>query len=234
MVIMGMNMLEIFPWLRRLNPRMPKIFAKKIDTEKRRNKSPLIVGLLNGLMPCGPLQAMQIYALSTGNPFAGALSMFLFSLGTVPLMFGVGAVATALGKRFAKKVMTVGAVLVVVLGLSMLTQGWSLSGFRVPFLSSPSVADGNIVDGVQVINSSLSPHGYPDITVTAGIPVKWIIDAEKGSINACNRQISIKEYGIEYTFEEGENIIEFDPTDTGTFQYSCWMGMIRATITVVE
>nr|HML49045.1 sulfite exporter TauE/SafE family protein [Clostridia bacterium] len=90
MVIMGMNMLGIFPWLRKLNPRMPRIFARKIDAEKGKSKSPLIVGLLNGLMPCGPLQAMQIYALSTGNPLSGALSMFLFSVGTVPLMFGLG------------------------------------------------------------------------------------------------------------------------------------------------
>ncbi|MDR0819118.1 MAG: sulfite exporter TauE/SafE family protein, partial [Oscillospiraceae bacterium] len=90
MVIMGINMLGIFPWLRKLNPRMPKVFARRIDREKSNSKRPLVVGLLNGLMPCGPLQAMQIYALSTGSAFAGALSMLLFSLGTVPLMFGLG------------------------------------------------------------------------------------------------------------------------------------------------
>ena len=77
MVIMGINMLGIFPWLRKFTPRMPKAFAKPIGREKARSKSPLIVGLLNGLMPCGPLQAMQVYALSTGSPFAGALSMML-------------------------------------------------------------------------------------------------------------------------------------------------------------
>ena len=41
-------------------------------------------------MPCGPLQAMQIYALSTGSFIKGALSMLLFSLGTVPLMLSIG------------------------------------------------------------------------------------------------------------------------------------------------
>ena len=39
-------------------------------------------------MPCGPLQAMWIVALAGGSPFAGAFSMLLFSLGTVPLMLG--------------------------------------------------------------------------------------------------------------------------------------------------
>jgi len=35
MVIMGLNMLNVFPWLRKLNPRMPKIFAKKINEQKQ-------------------------------------------------------------------------------------------------------------------------------------------------------------------------------------------------------
>ncbi|MBE7720572.1 MAG: heavy metal transporter [Lacrimispora celerecrescens] len=246
MVIMGINMLGIFPWLRRLNPRMPQIFARKIDKEKSKNNSPLIVGLLNGLMPCGPLQAMQIYALSTGNPFSGALSMFLFSLGTVPLMFGLGALSSALGKKFTGKVMTVGAVLVVVLGMSMFSQGLNLSGFQAPDLFSSGggsayaageqekKADTKIEDGVQIINSTLSPGRYPNISVQKGIPVKWIIDAPKGSINGCNNRIIIRDLGIEYSFKTGENVIEFTPEKTGKISYSCWMGMIRGSIYVTE
>ncbi|MDR2022784.1 MAG: sulfite exporter TauE/SafE family protein [Hungatella sp.] len=246
MVIMGINMLGIFPWLRRLNPRMPPIFARKIDKEKSKNSSPLIVGLLNGLMPCGPLQAMQIYALSTGNPFSGALSMFLFSLGTVPLMFGLGALSSALGKKFTSKVMTVGAVLVVVLGMSMFSQGLSLSGFQAPDLFSSGgnnayAAGGQekkddikIEDGVQIINSTLSPGRYPNINVQKGIPVKWIIDAPQGSINGCNNRMIIRDLGIEYSFKTGENVIEFTPEKTGKISYSCWMGMIRGSIYVSE
>jgi sulfite exporter TauE/SafE/copper chaperone CopZ len=240
MVIMGVNMLGIFPWLRKLTPRMPKIFARKINTGKSKSKSPLIVGLLNGLMPCGPLQAMQIYALSTGSPFAGALSMLLFSLGTVPLMFGLGALSSILSKKFTQKVMVAGAVLVAVLGLSMLSQGWGLSGLSlasiVPQSASAAVQTPNstIEGGVQIVKSELSSGRYPAITVQAGIPVKWTIDAPEGTINGCNNRIFIPEYGIEYEFKPGENIIEFTPAKTGTFPYSCWMGMIRSSITVTE
>lgn len=240
MVIMGVNMLGIFPWLRKFNPRMPRIFANKINKEKSSSKSPLIVGLLNGLMPCGPLQAMQIYALSTGNPFKGAFSMFLFSLGTVPLMFGLGALSSALGKKFTHKIMTVGAVLVVVLGMSMFSQGWNLSGFALSNQNTGTTEnakisdkDINVENGVQTINSTLSSGKYPKITVKAGVPVKWIINAPEGSINGCNNKMIIKDFGIEYTFKKGENVIEFTPTKTGEFQYTCWMGMIRSTITVV-
>ena len=93
---------------------------------------PFIVGIHNGFMPCGPLQSMWIVALAGGSSFAGAFSMLLFSLGTVPLMLGLGSLVSLLRKRFNSGVMSVGAVLVVVLGLSMLSQGGSLSGLLTP------------------------------------------------------------------------------------------------------
>lgn len=244
MIVMGINMLGFFPWLRKINPRMPKFFTQKLGLRASNSKSPLIVGLLNGLMPCGPLQAMQLYALSTGNPFAGALAMLLFSLGTVPLVFGLGAASSILGGKFTRKAMTVGAVLVVVLGLSMFSQGWSLAGIssaspvsNIGTASETETETGSgapeIKDGVQIIKSTLSPGSYPSITVQAGMPVRWVISAESGSINGCNYRAVIPEYNIQYDFEPGENVIEFTPEETGQFRYSCWMGMIRGTINVV-
>jgi sulfite exporter TauE/SafE/plastocyanin domain-containing protein len=259
MVIMGINMLGLFQGsvgilLRRLNLRLPKIFAKKIGEQKAGNKNPLFIGLLNGLMPCGPLQAMQLYALSTGSPFAGGVSMFIFSAGTVPLMFGLGALSSFLsntmkGPAFTRRVMQVGAILITVMGMTMFSYGLSLSGFSfngidgaaTSVIPAASKADGTgsaftpvIENGVQVVNSILSSGRYPAITVQQGVPVKWTINAPSGSINGCNSRMIIREYGIEYRFKPGENIIEFTPERTGKFSYSCWMGMIRSSITVVE
>ncbi len=286
MVIMGINMLGIFPWLRKFTVPLPQSLTKKLSIKKASSSRPFIVGVLNGFMPCGPLQSMWIVALAAGNPFTGALSMFLFSLGTVPLMLGLGSIVSVLGKRFTDKVMTIGAVLVVVLGLAMLSQGGSLNG-RLPsdllltliigfyiagvLLSIPIKRDSakkavklaalaivigsyalwtaqgasvkntpkadtpiEVVDGVQVINSTLESRRYPNITVKAGLPVKWVINAREGSLNGCNYKINIKDYNIEYTFHTGENIIEFTPTKTGTVNYSCWMGMINGRINVMD
>lgn len=286
MVIMGINMLGLFPWLRKFTIRMPKFISRKIGAEKVKSSRPFIIGILNGFMPCGPLQSMWIVALASENPFAGALSMFLFSLGTVPLMLGLGSVVSALGKKFTDKVMTVGSVLVVVLGLAMLSQGGSLSGWLPPDLllvlvialcisgvilsipvkkklwtnsikvaslviiigsyalwnvcgtlikaSSAADTEIEIVNGVQVINSTLEPGSYPNITVQVGVPVKWVIDAPEGSVNGCNYKMMIKDYDIEYTFHTGENVIEFTPTNTGTVSYNCWMGMIYGNIFVTD
>lgn len=246
MVIMGLNMLGTFPFLRKLNPHMPKIFAKKIN-EQKNSKSPLYVGLLNGLMPCGPLQAMQLYALSTGSPVKGALSMLIFSLGTVPLMFGLGALSSVLTKKFSKRLTTASAVLVVILGVFMLNNGAALSGFTNPFESigttasdsadttSAAVTQTQAGDGsVQVVNTTLTSRSYEPLTVTKDVPVKWIITADASDLTSCNSEIVVPKYDIDQKLTAGENVIEFTPTETGVFAYSCWMGMIRSKITVVE
>jgi uncharacterized protein len=236
MVIMGLNMLNLFPWLKKLNPRMPKIFARKLSLEKGRSNSPLYVGLLNGLMPCGPLQAMQLYALSTGSPITGALSMLLFSLGTVPLMFGLGALSSILSKKFTHRMMRVSAVLVAILGVFMFSSGMSLSGILLP-LAGGSAKSGNaavISNGVQLITTGLPSGQYQPITVQKGIPVKWTIQAQAGDINGCNNKIIIPKYNKELKLAVGDNVIEFTPTESGVIPYSCWMGMIKSQITVVD
>jgi sulfite exporter TauE/SafE/copper chaperone CopZ len=235
MVIMGLNMLNIFPWLRRLNPHMPKIFADKIHAGK--NNGPLYVGLLNGFMPCGPLQAMQLYALSTGNFIKGALSMLAFSAGTLPLMFGLSALSSILSKKFTRGMMTVGAAMVVIMGVAMFGNGMSLTGisFMQGSGSSVHIASDQIKDGIQLVKTELKSGRYEPIKVQVGIPVRWTIHAEPGTINGCNDRIVIPEYNrLQKKLSIGDNIVEFTPTRTGTFTYACWMGMIRGKITVVE
>jgi sulfite exporter TauE/SafE len=241
MVIMGLSMTGLFPWMNKITPRLPRIFREKAGSAGR-GKGPYIVGLLNGLMPCGPLQAMQIYALGTGSFISGALSMFFFSLGTLPLMFGLGAIITMLGSKFTKNMLKVSAVLVAVLGVIMLSRGLVLSGVGLPSLSSASAAASgssaaasvSVEDGVQKISSTLTSRGYPNITVQKGVPVEWNLQADASNINGCNKTLIISEYNLQVKLKAGDNIIKFTPTESGTITYSCWMGMQTGQISVVD
>lgn len=235
MVIMGLNMLNIFPWLRKINPRMPKFFGNKIHSN-RGEHSPFYVGLLNGLMPCGPLQAMQIYALGTGSFVGGAGAMFFFSLGTVPLMFGFGAISSLLSGKFTHKMMKVSAVLVMFLGIIMLNRGLSLSGISLANVASASSSTGNVAkieNNVQVVTTKLESGRYTPFIVQKGVPVKWTIKATSSDINGCNETIVIPKYNITKKLAPGDNVIEFTPTEEGNITYTCWMGMIRSNIKVV-
>lgn len=237
MVIMGLNMLNLFPWLRKLNPHMPKVFATKIHRAKT-NKGPFVVGLLNGFMPCGPLQAMQLYALGTGSFIAGALSMFMFSLGTVPLLFTFGALGSMLSSKFAKNMVKCSAVLVITLGFVMLSRGMAFTGLAFPTIASSasnsSASVSTIVGEEQQVTTTLDGGTYSPIAVQAGIPVKWTINVDAEDLTGCNGEMNIPEYDIQQKLVVGENMITFTPTETGEFGYSCWMGMINSSITVVD
>jgi sulfite exporter TauE/SafE/copper chaperone CopZ len=235
MLVMGLNMLDVFPALRKLNPRLPKFLGRSVY-DNSNTKGPLIVGMLNGLMPCGPLQAMQLYALGTGSFAAGALSMFLFSMGTVPLMFGFGALSSVLKGKFTHKMMKAGSVLVIVLGLVMLNRGLNLSGFGVTMASAATGA-GNIAtieNGVQTVSIDLESGRYSPIIVQKGIPVKWTIRVDKGDLNGCNNPVTIPQLAIQKRLVTGDNVIEFTPEKEGDMIYTCWMGMISSRIRVVS
>ncbi len=240
MVIMGINMLNIFPWLKKLNPRLPKFLGALVSHEKHRKHSQFYIGLLNGLMPCGPLQAMQLYALSTGDPIKGALSMLFFSLGTTPLMFGLGAISSLLSKKFTSKMLQVSAVLVVVLGFVMFQTGLGVSGIQLPTISSifggsqsvdnVSTIDG---DGIQRVTSNITSNSYESISVESGTITQWTIHVDQGELTGCNNRIVIQSLGIEIPLQVGDNIVEFVPERKGTITFTCWMGMIRSSITIL-
>ena len=49
-----------------------------------------LLGMLNGLLPCGFVYFFAITAASTASPFYGALVMIIFGLSTIPALFSLG------------------------------------------------------------------------------------------------------------------------------------------------
>ncbi|MBQ3670109.1 MAG: sulfite exporter TauE/SafE family protein [Treponema sp.] len=237
MILSGLSLLGVLTPLRRFLPHIPASAAKKIASAGMRAKKTFIVGFLNGFMPCGPLQAMWIVALASSHPISGALSMLSFGLGTVPLMLALGSIFSIIGKKYTEVVMKIGSLLVVVMGLSMLSQSFALGGFNTGRLfpkSQQAQEQAVEKDGTQTLSSTLGPYAYPSITVKKGVPVRWEINAGEGALNGCNYKMIFQDFGFEKTLSPGKNIIEFTADRAGTFQYSCWMGMIRGTIRVEE
>src|SRR3989338_44220 len=88
LIILGINLLDVFPWAKKLQPTLPSFLGKHIHGLKsaNHNLTPLLVGVATFFLPCGFTQAMQIYTLSTGNFWSGAMIMFVFALGTLPVL----------------------------------------------------------------------------------------------------------------------------------------------------
>lgn len=259
MALMGLSMLGWLPAV--LVPRLPA-GLRKMTAGARSGKGPFVVGLLNGLMPCGPLQAMQVYALSTGSVLYGALSMMLFAAGTVPLMLGAGAIFAMLKGRFSRAIARVSAVLIILMAFVMLSNAASLFGWNLPgavsgtgapgsttALSQPAsgtplpsdesvLKDGSyqatLMDGYQVVTVDLKGSRYPTIKVQTGIPVLFNLRAEKRVLTGCNNAIAIPRFKLEQKLQPGDNVIRFTPDKAGTIPYTCWMGMIPGKILVVD
>ena len=88
MLILGMNLLDVFQWTKRLQPSMPKLLSQRALSVTKLNHTltPALVGIATFFLPCGFTQSMQIYTLSTGSFLKGGLTMLLFALGTLPVL----------------------------------------------------------------------------------------------------------------------------------------------------
>lgn len=88
MLILGLNLLDIFHFTKRLQPAMPKFLSERALNVSKINHTltPALVGIATFFLPCGFTQSMQIYTLSTGNFLTGGLTMLSFALGTLPAL----------------------------------------------------------------------------------------------------------------------------------------------------
>ena len=235
MLFLGVRMLGIFPWLSRIKVRLPGIGGARMRSAAA-GRGPFVVGLLNGLMPCGPLQTMQVYALGTGSFLAGAFSMLLFSLGTVPLLLGFGALSSLLSAKFNRRMLKASGVLVVALGVVMFTRGVSLFGVALPSLTPgtpASIAVARVEGDYQVVRTTVESGAYHPFIVQKGIPVRWTVSVKAEDLNGCNNPLTVPRYGIRKRLVPGDNLIEFTPDRDGTIAYTCWMGMITSSIRIV-
>lgn len=240
MVFMGLNIYG-FKSLRFFNIKLP---WSKCSNSSNKKRTPFIVGLINGFMPCGPLQAMQVYALATGNIVSGALSMFFFGLGTIPLMLLFGAISSFFTSKNTKVLLKISGAIVLVLGISMSNRGLSILGVNLipsniisnntESSSTPNSKAIAVINGdEQILKISATASGYSPKTtyIQKGIKTKLIIDGD--TITSCNNEVIFPSLNIKKTLSKGENIIEFTPTDED-INFSCWMGMKRAQIKVVD
>lgn len=237
MILMGLSMLQPFSFLRRYI-KLPSI--RNTSKFHQNSNTPLFIGLATGLMPCGPLQTMQLYALGTGSALKGSLAMFVFSIGTVPLMLGLGTISGYISNGLNRRLLKLSAVLVMVLGLIIINRGLALQGKRTlvsiiaPKQTVSEAMLPEIINEFQVITTYANNNGYePNFFILEkGKPVNWIIRGD--SINGCNNKIVIPELNIEQEIKEGYNVIKFTPESEGEIGFSCWMGMLDGSFIIVD
>lgn len=261
LILFGLNSLNIFPSLRKFQLRMPAFISKRVNSEQSKHSSPFTIGLLNGLMiACGPLQAMYVFAAGTGSALEGAKIMFVFGLGTLPMLLGFGIFASKISSKTTRDIIKYSGILVIILGLIMLNRALVLQGggydaesiaSKVGLLGAgtvqsnnagnnavknPVTTGGNTVsnENFQTVRMDVTRNGYSPnrLSIKNGVPVKWIINVQQ--LTGCNRVLLMPAYNIRVNLVQGEQTVEFTPTKTGTISWSCGMGMLRGSFTVTD
>jgi len=244
LILFGLHMLEVFPALSHFQFRAPAFVMRFVGKEYRKHSNPFYIGLLNGLMIiCGPLQAMYVMAAGTGSGSEGAVILFFFAIGTLPLLMGFGFLTSMLSANLTPKLLKASGVVVMILGAIMLNRGLAVTGTGVDFNTlvarvsqqlSPTVAQTPSCDTEQTITMDVLKKGYSpsQFTLRKGVPVKWVIDGKE--LNECNKAIVVPQYGLEIKLQPGRQVIEFTPPELGVVPWSCWMGMIPGTFIVVD
>jgi len=89
-----------------------------------------LLGMLNGIIPCGLVYSFAIFAASTANPLGGALVMATFGLATIPALFFLGFITKFLQKGSLRStMMKLAAILVIVYGVFTLTKGYNFIAY---------------------------------------------------------------------------------------------------------
>jgi uncharacterized protein len=82
--------------------------------------TPMLLGLLWGLIPCGFLYAGQLRAAETQSWLGGAAIMLAFGLGTLPAMLAMGVTTSLLSRDRRSQLFRLGGWLTVVIGTLLL------------------------------------------------------------------------------------------------------------------
>ena len=121
----------IFSFVGKLKISLGKLFAQ------RSYNSLLMIGLLNGLLPCGLVYFAIAGAIATGTAASGSLFMFVFGLGTIPMLLAISLIGNMITLELRKKITKLIPYAVVFIGLLFILRGLSLG---IPYLSPPEKA----------------------------------------------------------------------------------------------
>lgn len=138
LLILGINLLDVFPWAKKFQPTIPSLIGKHVYDLKNINHTltPLLIGITTFFLPCGFTQSMQIYTLTTGSFLTGSLIMFTFALGTLPVLALLSFSSLGIHKKAQSGVFFKTAGLVVIFfGIFNLINALAAAGIIPPLFS---------------------------------------------------------------------------------------------------
>ncbi len=252
MIGAAFNILNVHPIFRYFVIQPPKFLTRLVRKQSKSNDvfAPALLGAFTVFIPCGTTQAMMALSIASGKPLTGAAIMFAFVLGTSPLFFVLGYMATKLGDKLHEHFMRFAAFAIIVLAVFNLNNTIALTGssFTLENMWRGFWCTVSFCDSVPGITSAqaqapatnnaaitIESTGYNpnNITVKAGSQVTLNLTNNGGG--GCTQAFTIPSLGVQKVVPLGtSNTVTFTaPAQPTQLAFMCSMGMFRGVINVI-
>lgn len=243
MILVALNLLEIHPIFRYAIIQPPKFLTRRVRNQSKSKDifAPALLGAMTIFIPCGTTIGMEALAISSANALNGALIMFFFILGTVPLFFGLGLITSVLGDTFRSKFIKIAAILVIILGLASINGAFVAVGLRFSIDPVIKIFTVNDVSTMQNVNFNQNPtititsSGYSPnyIRVKKGVPVTLTLVGKDAF--SCASTFRLPTLGLSANLKGPNDIqrLTFTPQSIGQIPFNCSMGMYSGVIEVL-
>jgi sulfite exporter TauE/SafE len=238
----ALRMLNVHPIFRYFVFEPPSFVTRYIRRKAKNGAefiTPIFMGLLTVLIPCGVTQAMMAIAIGTGNPIQGAAILFAFTLGASPVFFIAAYLATRLGARLESIFMRFVAVVVLILGLVSIETGLNLMGspFSATHIVQQVFPSKEAVQAVPAPASSTltlmaANNGYRPQILEALANAPITLNVVTNNTRSCSRSFVIPKLKVERLLPEtGSVSINIPAQKPGTeLFFTCSMGMYSGKI----
>ncbi len=257
MVGNGLRMLNVHPIFRYFTFEPPAVVRRYLRRTARSGAAavtPLFLGALTVLIPCGVTQAMMALAMGTGDALQAAGLMAAFTLGSNLIFFVVAYLATRLSMGLEKYAVAAAAVLMLVLGVLSVDSGLALMGAPFSFSRMAQAAQSpvpviqptvqgtvaaeeiGLAGGENRVQIAALNNGYEPALTYARADVPTRLTFVTRDVHSCSRALVIPELGVEQILAAtGEFSVDVPPQPAGkVLYYSCSMGMYTGQIVFNE
>lgn len=260
----ALRMFNVHPIFRYFSIEPPKKVTRYIRRKAKSSDgqfvTPIFLGTLTVLIPCGVTTAMMALAVGSGSPVAGALIMAAFTIGTGPLFFSLAYFATKLGEKLQTKFLKVAGATILALGLFSIEGGLNLAGSSFSFAAiKQSLAESSAQQTTAASTTTTTqsqPESNPTQTSTSVEATKsdvlkltasyrsytpslqaakagqpYKLEVTSDDNGGCGRAFVIPALGIQETLpENGTATIDIPAQKPGKLRLTCAMGMYNAVI----
>ncbi|HMO79090.1 MAG TPA: sulfite exporter TauE/SafE family protein [Candidatus Paceibacterota bacterium] len=252
MLILGINMLGFFGWIKIFQFFIPQNLSDRIKnfSTNKHPSIPFVIGFMTFFLPCGFTQSIQFYVLGTGSFWSGALTMLFFAIGTFPALFAISfGVSIFNNSKHKKNILRIAGLVIIIFSLIILSNSLNLLGFNVKNIfnkenNNKDFAIENIsnmdleslknleitenvsfVDDLQYITISAN-NGYKPRKSVANANTETIIRFDTEMSFDCSTIVNLPSLKINKRLPPtGSTEINIGIQKQGIFRGSCGMGM---------